>query len=123
MIRIIKNDTSDERGDLPGCELAGKMWKYGFPESRAVVFLEKFCPSPQPEGSKAGLWGQGVQLPGLLLPSRVSVLWELLSRWTHPNLRACLAPGKEEESSGAKCQCWALGLPKDEPCHPKGSLL
>lgn len=56
MIRIIRNDTGDEREELPGCELAGKMWKCGFPGSRAVVFLEKFRPSPQPEGSEAGLW-------------------------------------------------------------------
>lgn len=63
MIRIIRNGTLIERGELPGCELAGKMWKYVFPGSCAVIFFGEFCPCPQPGGFKADLWGQGVQLP------------------------------------------------------------
>lgn len=119
MIRIIRNDTGDEREELPGCELAGKMWKCGFPGSRAVVFLEKFCPSPQPEGSEAGLWGQGVQLPSCQdcccsagCQFRVSVLWELLSRQTHPNSRVCLAPGKEVGELRSEVSALGPGCPQ-----------
>lgn len=114
MIRIIRNDTGDERGELPGCELAGKMWKCGFPGSRAVVFLEKFCPSPQPEGSEAGLWVREFSSPAAstAVLSRVSVLWELLSRWTHPNSRACLAPGKEVGELRSKVSALGPGCPQ-----------
>lgn len=80
----MRNDTVDEREELPGCVQAGKVWKCVFPRSCAVCF-EKICPSLQP-GCKAGLWGEGIQLPSSQdCCCSAGCQWESLSKPTHPN--------------------------------------
>lgn len=85
MIRIIRNDTSDEREELPGYELARACGNTVFLGLMQLFSLRNSALPVSQKGVKQVCGVRGFSCLGLLLLSRVSVLWESLSRPTHPN--------------------------------------